>query len=139
MRTRNQPGDYRESMNASVQLVVGTVAWAATLALARFGPGSLWDPQQSVASWAAIAVNVIAGVGWIVVFTRFLHRIDELQRRITQDALAVTLGVGWVGGFAYFVADAADRVHFDVNAAALPALLGVTFMVAFFIGKLRYR
>ncbi|WP_144122942.1 hypothetical protein [Catellatospora sichuanensis] len=129
----------QNELKASVGLVLWTLAWAASLALAKFGPRLLWDPPQQVASWVAVAVNLAVGIGWIVAFTRFLHALDELQRKIMQDALAVTLGVGWVVGFAYVVADAVGLVARDVNVAVLPALMGVVFMVAFAVGKLRYR
>jgi len=122
----------------TARLALWTVAWAATLALARFGPRHLWD-SHAVATWVAVAVNLLAGIGWIVAFTRFLRGIDELQRKIMQDALAVTLGVGWVVGFAYVVADGAGRVAYDVDIAVLPVLLGVVFLAAFAVGKLRYR
>jgi len=81
----------------------------------------------------------VVGIGWIVAFTRLLRVMDELQRKILQDALAVTLGVGWVGGFAYFVAEAAGLVADDVNVAVFPALLGVVYSIAFAVGKFRYR
>jgi signal transduction histidine kinase len=132
-------GDYRESTKATVRLVLWTLAWTATLALAKFGPELLWDPQQPVASWAAVAVNLAVGIGWIVTFTRFLQRIDELQRKVIQEALAISLGAGWVGGFAYVVADAAGLITYDVNTAVLPALLGVVFVIAFAAGMIRYR
>ena len=93
----------------------------------------------AVASWAAVAANLVVGIGWIVAFTRFLRAIDELQRKIMQDALAVTLGVGWVVGFAYVVADDAGLVAHDVDIAVFPALMGVVFMIAFVVGKIRYR
>jgi hypothetical protein len=125
-------------IKASARLVLWTLAWAATLALARFGPQLLWDPPQRAASWAAVAVNLAVGIGWIVAFTRFLRALDELQRKIMQDALAVTLGVGWILGFAYVVADAASLVARDVDIAVLPALMGVVFVVAFVVGKIRY-
>ena len=111
----------------------------ATLALAKFGTGSVWDQQQQMVSWAAVAVNVVVGIGWIVAFTRFLRALDELQRKIMLDALAITLGVGWVAGFGYIVADTADLVAREVNVAVLPALMGAVFMVAFAVGKFRYR
>ena len=139
MQARNETGDYRESINATVRLALWTLAWVASLALARFGPRSLWDSQQALASWAAIAVNLVVGIAWIVAFARFLRALDDLQRKIMQDALAVTLGVGWVGGFAYVVADAAGRVDYDVNVAVLPALLGVVYVIAVAVGNLRYR
>lgn len=128
-----------QEIKVSARLVLWTFAWAATLALAKFGPRFLWDSQQEVVSWAAVAVNLAAGIGWIVAFTRFLQGIDELQRKIMQDALAVTLGVGWVVGFGYVVADTAGLVAHDVDVATLPALMGVVFLIAFAVGKLRYR
>ncbi|QFQ94912.1 hypothetical protein F9278_00390 [Streptomyces phaeolivaceus] len=128
-----------KEIKATTWLAFWTLAWVATLALAKFGPRLLWNPQQWGASWAAVAVNFIVGIGWILAFTRFLRVLDELQRKIMQDALAVTLGVGWVVGFAYVVVDAGDLVARDVDVAVLPALMGVVFVIAFAVGKIRYR
>jgi len=139
VQAHNETGVYRDQIRTTARFVLWTLAWAVTLALARFGPGLLWDSQQSMASWAAVAANLVVGIGWIVAFTRLLQAIDELQRKILQDALAVTLGVGWVGGFAYVVADAAGLITYDVNIAVFPALLGVVFSIAFVVGMFRYR
>ncbi|SFC89114.1 hypothetical protein [Streptomyces aidingensis] len=140
MQAHHAAGDYRDSVRTTVRLVLWTFAWAATLALARFGPENWWDSQQPAASWAAVAVNLAAGIGWIAAFSRFLRAQDELQRKIVQDALEVTLAAGWVGGFAYVVADAADLVTHDLDIAALfPVLLGVVFLGAVLVGKIRYR
>jgi hypothetical protein len=128
-----------KEIKAAGRLALWTLAWAATLAAAKFGPRLLGDPPRQAASWAAVAVNLAVGIGWIVAFTRFLRALDELQRKIMQDALAVTLGVGWVSGFAYVVADAADLVAREVNIAVLPALMGAVFLIAFAVGKVRYR
>lgn len=137
MQAQDQTDIHRDSMQAVVRLALWTLAWTSTLALARFGPKSLWD-SQPVASWAAVAGNLAAGIGWIVAHARYLRGIDELQRKITQDALAVTLGVGWVGGFAYFVADAADLIAYRANIGVFPALLAVVYIVAIGVGSLRY-
>ncbi|MGY4540956.1 hypothetical protein ACVWY0_000864 [Arthrobacter sp. UYNi723] len=138
MQTRNETGDYRESLKITAGLVSWTLAWLATLALAKFGPELFWDSQPA-ASWTAVAANLVVGIGWVVAFTRFLRGIDELQRKIIQDALVVTLGVGWVGGFAYVVADAAGLVAYDVDIAVFPALLGVVYLITFVVGMIRYR
>lgn len=138
MQANNETGGYREAFKATVQLVLWTLAWTASLALAKFGPSHLWD-SQPVASWAAVATNLAVGIGWIVAHARFLRGIDELQRKINQDALAVTLGVGWVGGFAYVVADAADLVAYDADIGAFAALLAVVYMIVLVVGQLRYR
>jgi hypothetical protein len=139
VEAHNETGGYRGSIMTSARFVLWTLAWGVTLAVAKFGPGLLWDAQQTLVSWAAVAVNLVVGIGWIVAFTRFLQAMDELQRKILQDAMAVTLGVGWVVGFAYVVADAAGLIANDVNIAVFPALLGVVYMVAFAVGTFRYR
>ncbi|MGW0804084.1 hypothetical protein [Nonomuraea sp. NPDC002799] len=139
MQAHDETGAYRDSIKTTARLVLWTLVWLVTLALARFGPELLWDSRQPVASWAAVAVNLVAGIGWIVAYGRFIRGQDELQRKILQDALAVTLGVGWVGGFAYVVADNAGLVVYDVDTAVLPALLGAAYVIAFFVGKIRYR
>ena len=136
MQAQNQPG-LQDSIKASVRLALWTLAWTATVALARFGP-RLWD-SQPVASWAAVAINLAVGIGWIVAHARYLRGIDELQRKIMQDALAVTLGVGWVGGFAYVVADAADLIARDVEIGVFSALLAGVYMIAILAGNVRYR
>lgn len=139
MQAHDETGAYRVSIKTAVRLVIWTLAWAATLALAKFGPGLLWESRQPVVSWAAVAANLAVGIGWIVAFARFLRGQDEFQRKIIQDALTVALGVGWIGGFAYVVADAADLVAYNVDLAVFPALLGVVYMVTILVGKLRYR
>jgi hypothetical protein len=128
--------DYRESIRATGALALWTLAWLATLAVARFGPELLWGGQAAW-SWAAVVVNLLAGIGVIVAFTRYLSRADELDRKIMLDALAVTLGVAWVTGFAYVVAHAAGLVTIDI--AVLLAAPGVVFVLAVVIGKIRYR
>jgi hypothetical protein len=138
VQSNNQTDGHQEAFNATGQLALWTLAWVATLALASFGPSHLWD-SQPVASWAAVATNLAVGIGWIVAHARFLRGIDELQRKIMQDALAVTLGVGWVGGFAYVVADAADLIADDADIGAFSALLAVVYMITFVVGQLRYR
>lgn len=138
MQAHIQTGGHQDVIKPLAQLALWTLAWVATLALASFGPRLVWD-DQPVASWTAVAVNLAAGIGWIVAHARFLRGIDELQRKIMQDALAITLGVGWVAGFAYVVADAADLIAFDADIGVLSALLGVVYMIAIAGGNLRYR
>ena len=129
---------YKAEIKTAGGLVAWTVAWAASLAIARFGP-ALWGDSQTGITWVAVVANVVIGVGWIAAFTRFLRALDDLQRKIVQDALAVALGAGWVLGFGYFVADAAGLIAAEVDFAALPAVMGIVYLMAFAVGKIRYR
>jgi hypothetical protein len=138
VQAHSQTGRHQDPIKTTARLALWTLAWVATLALARFGPRLLWD-SQPVASWTAVATNLAVGIGWIVAHARYLRGIDGLQRKLMQDALAITLGVGWVGGFAYVVADAADLIAHDVDLGVFPALLGVVYMIATVVGTKRYR
>lgn len=138
MQAHNQPTGYQMELKVTTGLALWTLIWVATLALARFGPTHFWDFQPA-ASWAAVALNLAAGAGWIVAHARFLQGIDELQRKIMQDALVVTLGVGWVGGFVYVVANAAGLIAFDAGIGVFALLLAVVYVAAIVVGHLKYR
>ncbi|WP_347404352.1 hypothetical protein [Micromonospora sp. WMMD961] len=131
---------YRDSNRAAVRLALWTLAWVVSLAAARFGPELLREAQRSpMASWILVGVNALVGAAWIVAFASFLRAIDDLWRKVMQDSLAVTLGVGWVVGFAYVAADAARLITHDLNIALFPLLLGVVYVVTSVIGWIRYR
>ena len=121
-----------------VALAAWTFAWIATLAVAKFGPELLWN-EQPVASWIAVAVNLVVGVGWIVAHARYLRGVDDLQRKILMDAIAVALGAGLVGGFAFSAASTAGLIAFQSDIAFLSVLMAVVYMIATAAGFLRYR
>lgn len=120
-----------------VPLAIWTVVWLASLALARFGPDAWGD--QPVLGWIAVGVNLAIGAGWIVAHARYLGRVDDLQRKILVDGMALALGVGLVGGFAFAAADSAGLLAFEANVAFVTALMGVVYAVGTVIGTLRYR
>lgn len=129
---------YREQNRASLQLALWTCLWLATLAAARFGPGSMWGDRTAF-SWIAVGVNAAVGIGWIFAFARYLRTQDDLWRQINRDALATTLGAGWVVGFAVFLAKAAGLFDAELNLGWFPALLGAVYLVAVLAGWFRYR
>ncbi|MCD0443125.1 hypothetical protein LO763_05715 [Glycomyces sp. A-F 0318] len=140
MATHDAATRYQGSNRATARLALWTLAWTATLAAARLGPELLWDGQASpAASWVAVGANVLVGAAWIVSFARYLRALDDLWRKITQDSLAVALGVGWVAGFAYIAADAAGLIARDLDIALFPVLLGAVYIVAVAVGWIRYR
>ncbi len=137
MHNQHQPMIEKELRNTA-QLAAWTLFWVAVLALARFGPEHLWNDQKTV-NWIAVAVSLLVGIGWIAAHARFLRELDDLQRKINMDALAITLGVGLVAGFTYAVAGHAGIVTVEGNIALLPILMAVVYVVAILIGNMRYR
>ena len=139
MRGHDDIGTATGTRNGA-RLAVWTLVWLVTLAIARFGPDMLWHGQPA-ASWIAVIVNVVMGVGLILAYARYLRGVDELQQKILLDATAVALGVGLVGGFACAAANSAELIHLNVNLALALLLsgMGVTYALAAVAGTLRYR
>jgi hypothetical protein len=92
-----------------------------------------------VLSWIAVAVNVLLGVGWIIAHARYLRGVDDLNRKILMDAIAVALGAGLVGGFAYSAASTAGLIGFDSDIAFISVLMAIVYIVAVAAGFVRYR
>jgi hypothetical protein len=132
------PTAGRSATRSVIGLAVWTFAWVGTVALARFGPVSLWGDQPAI-TWIAVGVNLAVGVGWIVAHARYLRSVDELQRKIFVDALAVALGVGLVGGIAYEAAHHAGLVPTIADIAMLSVVMAITYIVSIAVGSLRYR
>jgi hypothetical protein len=128
--------DQRAFRNV-IPIAVWTAIWLATLALVRFG-ADLWGSQPAM-SWIALALNIAVGIGLIVVHARYLRRVDDLQRKILIDAMAVALGVGIVGAFGYGAASHAGLVADDLNMAWIGTLMCMVYAVASVAGTVRYR
>ena len=119
-------------------LAYWTLSWVVTLAISTFGPKFLWDYNTSI-SILFILINTIIGVGMIVMNRKYINGLDELQRKVNTDAMAIALGVGVVGGLSYSTLDIVNVIPFDAEIALLVMLMSVTYMIAFIVGSLRYK
>ena len=119
-------------------LAAWTAAWVASLALAAFGPGALWN-DQPVLTLLAIAFSVLVGVGMLLANKRNLQALDELQRTIQLQAMAWSLGAGLVGGVAWTLFDRHDLVGFEAEIGHLIAFMAAVYMAGCVAGLLRYR
>lgn len=128
----------RLAARRTIALALSTVAWVATLALAQFGPAWIWAGERSL-SWAAVAVNVAAGVIWIVVHIRYLRAVGELQRKVLLEAMALALGVGFVATMALTAARSAHLIGLEIDIAVFAVIMAVVYAAATVIGNLRYR
>lgn len=138
--TDRPPTGNQRTLRATGWLAICTLGWLATLALARFGP-ALWGDQPTL-SWIAVTLNVVVGIVWIIAHARFLRSTDDLQRKIMLDAIAVALGAGLVGGFAYATAGHAGLVAPSSGSSAialLAVMMSVVYLVGIAVGHLRYR
>ena len=127
----------RRDLKNTGRLALWTFLWVVTLALAMFGPDNLWN--STVMSWVALSVNLMVGGGWIIAHAAFLRGVDDLQRKIMLDAIALALGVGLVGGCAYATASTVGLISLEANIGYLSILMALVYIVAVAVGNLRYR
>ena len=119
-------------------LAYWTVSWVVTLAIATFGPKFLWDYNFSI-SILFILINTIIGIGMILINRKYIDGLDEMQRKVNMDAMAIALGVGLVGGVTYSTLDIVNVIPFDAEIGFLIMLMSVTYLIAIVVGNIRYK
>ena len=84
-------------------------------------------------------LQLIGGVGMIIANRRHLKGLDEMQQKIQLEAMALSLGVGLIGGLAYSNLDVTNLIAFDAEISHLVILMALTYMVGIASGVRRYR
>ena len=121
----------------NIRLLCWIFAWVGTMILVDKAVLYEWYSSDLI-SMVAIVINAGIGLGVIVTFMRYLNEVDELQRKIQLDALALSMGVGWVGGFTYSLLVTAQFVT-DNEVSDIIMLMTFTYMVGIIVGQVRYR
>jgi hypothetical protein len=122
----------------TISLAIWTAAWLVSLSIASFGPKLLWD-NNSTLSIFFILVNVAFGVQMMIVNKNHLANLDELQRKISLEAMAIALGVAIMGGLSFSLLDINNIIPFDAEISYLVAATGISYMIAILIGTKRYQ
>ena len=87
----------------------------------------------------AVGLNVSVGVGLILAHKKYLADLDELQRKVYLNALAITVGVALIVAIPYSVMDAYNVIPFQADIGHLMMLMCLTFLASFLYGTWRYR
>ena len=126
-----------EALNAknNIRFLCWTLAWAVTMVLADKAELYGWH-SSSMISIIAIVVNTGLGLGMIMAFMRLLKGMDELHQKIQLNSLAMSVGVGIVGGFTYSLLATANFIA-DAEASDVLLIMSVTYMVGAMIGQIR--
>ena len=122
----------------TVNLAYWTGAWLLTTSICAFGPNIVWDSNTMV-SFIAIIFNTLVGVGVILANKKYLNGLDEMQRKIHMDAMAVALGVAIIGGLSYSMLDISNVISYDAEISHLVILTSITYLISVVVGNLRYK
>ncbi len=115
-----------------------TFLWVITLAIVAFGPKFIWNENQTI-TLVMISINTLVGIGMILINRKHLNSLDPLQRKISMDAMAITLGVTLISGISYSMLDITNLVSFDAEISHIVFVMGITYLVAMLIGNARYK
>ena len=113
-------------------------AWAGTCALLAFGPRFLWN-KALVFTLLAIGLNICVGVGAIVANKKYLEELDDLQRKVHLNSLAITVGVAMIVAVPYSVMDSYHVIPFHADISHLVVLMSLTYAASNLYGTRRYR
>jgi hypothetical protein len=137
MKTKSNAWEATTRKNVK-HLAYWTGSWVLSIAIVAFGPKILWDYNSSI-SIIAILVNLIIGIGMILMNRKYTNGLDELQRKVAMDAMSIAFGVSVVGGMSYTMLDAANVISFKAEISHLVVLISITYFVAFIVGSIRYK
>ena len=137
METKLNPFEVTSKKN-TLQLAYWTLGWVLTVAISSFGPKLIWENNITI-SLLFIVINIIIGVGMILMNRKFMNGLDEMQRKVCLDAMAIALGVGLVGGISYSMLDQTNLISFPAEIAHLLILMGITYIIAIVVGNIRYK
>ena len=118
-------------------IMLWLLAWVGSMvAVSKAEARGVFD--SDALSMLAIALHTLIGVGVIVVYMKFLQELDELQRRIQLNALALAMGVGLVGSFTYSLLVQAAFVQ-DPEMEVLIMLMSGAYTVGLLLGRRQYQ
>lgn len=112
-------------------------AWAASLILVDKAVLYGWY-TESYYSMIGIVVNALFGLGVIRTFLNQFAHMDEMQRKIQLDALALAMGIGFVGSFTYSLLTTTGFLS-DPNIKDIILLMAITYMASVGYQHLRNR
>ncbi len=123
---------------STLRLAYWTIAWTLSMAVATFGPRFLWDGNQLITG-LTIFINLAIGIGMIFANKRHLDGLDELQKKIALEAMALSLGVALVFGLSYSLIEITHFLPIKAEIGILVILVSLTYLGATILGNRRYR
>lgn len=138
-QVKTSENGYRSRIRTSTRrLARWNCAWVAATALMAFGPKFLWNKALAF-TLLAVGLDVAVGVGLILAYKKYVAELDELQRKVYLNALAITVGVALIAGVPYSVMGSYNVIPFKADVGYLLMLMSLTFVVTFLYGTRRYR
>ena len=119
-------------------LFLWTLGWLLSLALLAFGPKLLWDFNVTI-SLAVIAINLVFGYCMIITNKKYLDGLDELQRQLHLNAMAISLGVSVVFGAIYGLLEPARLLDATPSPSNILIVMSISYFISLVINFRKYQ
>ena len=126
----------RDIRNANL-VNLWALAWAVTLVLTSYLSDYEWY-SSTTPTMIGFVIHTGIGLGMLLAYKRFLRELDEMERKIQLDALAMSVGVTVVGFSAYSILERGGFLP-DLKPSYLIVLIALTYMIGIIIGRVRYQ
>ena len=122
----------------TLRLFFWSVAWVLATAGVAFGSKNLWNFNTWL-TIIAVLIHIGLGLGMLRAFKQYLLGLDELQRKIQLDAMALSLGIGLVLGSSYELLEDIKLIPFEPEIPHLLILMSLTYVVGTVLGHRKYQ
>ncbi|MBM7072129.1 hypothetical protein JQC92_08815 [Shewanella sp. 202IG2-18] len=112
------------------------LAWAATLCATIFMIESDWFDHMAYVI-IALVINAGAGVAMVLAYKRLLANLDEMEKKIQLDALALSVGITIIVYAGGSILEKANIISY-LSPAALIASISLSYVVGLISGRVRY-
>ena len=127
-----------QTKKTTKRLFIWSVVWVLATAGVAFGPKNLWN-FNTLPTILGVLIHIGIGFGMIRVFKQYLLGLDELQRKIQLDAMALSLGIGLVLGSSYELLEDIKLIPFQPEIPHLIILMSLTYVVGCVLGHRKYQ
>ena len=128
----NQTEDVKAHMRMAASCIIYALSFAGTLLI--FSAGIV---QNKVLAAGLIAVVISIGLGMIYNYYNYLKVLDELQKKIQQDALALAVGAAVIWGCTTPLLQEAGIMN-EPSHAWIVTLISVFYSFGVFRGERHY-
>ncbi|KGJ91783.1 membrane protein [Colwellia psychrerythraea] len=115
-----------------------TTAWLITMAIAAFAPKYIWEFNTAL-TITAVLINLAVGFKMLIVNRDYLRGLDEMQRTILLEAMALALGVGLVIGLSYELLEDIKLITYQPEMPHIVFLMVITYGLAVISGHRKYQ
>ena len=127
--------DVKNANTVNLWMFAWAVTFVGATAMAEFSTDWQYFVEIILLS---VAVHVGTTMVMIFKFKHLLHQLDEMEKKIQLDALALAAGAALGGCSVYAILENANLVA-SINPSIIIMVLSFTYMGALIVGRIRLR